>query len=53
MIALSYWEQAEKTEGGKTASFNSFCLSIRSHLLVFCEVEIGNAPQMCGGDILN
>lgn len=37
----------------KNSSFNSFCLSLPTHLLVFCEVEIGNAQQMCQGDIPN
>ena len=55
VIAHSYWElkgkkkKKKKKNWKQKKSFNSFCLSLLPHLLVFCEVEIGNAPQNASG----
>lgn len=54
LIGSKKERKKKKTERKKRkSSFNSFCLSPPPHLRVFCEVEIGNAPQMHRGDILN
>lgn len=48
MIGLTYWDQKKEEE---KKVLNLFCLSLPAHLLVFCEVEIGNAQRMCRGDV--
>lgn len=46
-------KRSKKKKAEREKKFNSFCLSISTHLPVFCEVEIGNTLQMHWGDFLN